>query len=315
MKKSIKNNTETLGVRLKNIEAQYEIKIEPEKHLICRIDGHKFSKFTKGFVKPFDLILSEAMELTTKDLVNEFNAVVGYTQSDEITLVIPSLKDVTVDNRKSYKHKTHKRIMEDWEHSYGGRVQKMNSLISSFSTMKFNLHLKSLLPTVGFDSPEDYGIFHDDKDVQHTLWLNYLSMLEFKKIGNAWFDCRIFGVEGDKEAFNSILWRVRDCEKNSRSMFAQTYCSHKELQNFNGLEQVEFCLNKTGKDWNNIDDRYKYGILVKRETYFKKVNNDYSIENNRVERTRLVSFSKKLVYSTENVELILSKKLYCKENM
>lgn len=64
---------------------------------------------------------------TTKDLVERFSAYTGYTQSDEITLFIPSLKDVTVDNRKKKGkngHKLHKRIRDDWTHGFSGRVQK-----------------------------------------------------------------------------------------------------------------------------------------------------------------------------------------------
>ena len=115
MKKDKKFNSETLGGRLKGYEADYEISIEPEKHLVVRIDGHKFSKYTRGFLKPFDEILSKAMELTTKDLLEEFNAYTGYTQSDEITLVIPSL--MTVE-----KHRGENRPL--WKHSYNGRIQK-----------------------------------------------------------------------------------------------------------------------------------------------------------------------------------------------
>merc|ERR550525_2009160 len=55
--------------------------------LIVRLDGHCFSTFTKGFVRPFDVNLHRAMVLTTADLVNRFHAQTGYTQSDEITLI------------------------------------------------------------------------------------------------------------------------------------------------------------------------------------------------------------------------------------
>lgn len=291
MKKDKKFDSESLGGRLKGYEAEYEREIEPESHIIVRIDGHKFSKFTKGFEKPFDDILSKAMELTTKDLLTEFNAVSAYTQSDEITLVIPSLMNLE-------KHKGNNT--PKWGHAYSGRVQKMASLIAGFTTMKFNKHLGLLIHTS----------FIENK--LSTEEMDYHQNIMSKKLGNAWFDCRIYGVLSDEEAFNSVLWRVRDAEKNSRSMFAQSYCSHRELQGLNGLEQVQYCLEKTGKDWHKIDNRYKYGILVKREKYLKPVamseggTMDYS-QNEFVERTRVVQASVPLTFTDANVRMIMTK--------
>ena len=316
MKKDKKNNPETLGGRLKGYESDYEREIDPELHIVCRIDGHKFSKFTKGFLKPFDEILSNAMVLTTIDLLEEFNAVTSYTQSDEITLIIPSLKDITVDNRESHKHKIHKRIREDWKHEYSGRVQKMSSLIAGFTTMKFNKHLKDEA-----DKFYDSKCINNPSKVDNETYENYVSYIQniySKKIGNAWFDCRVYGVDTDEEAFNSVLWRIRDAEKNSRSMFAQSFCSHKELQGKTGLEQVEYCKEKTGKDWNNIEDKYKYGVLVKKEQYEKECKIYISNRRKGEEplettgasialRTRFVQWAQHLVYSEDNVNLIMRK--------
>ena len=53
----------------------------------ARIDGRCFSKFTRGCAKPFDGSLHRAMIDTTKALVRETHARIGYTQSDEISLV------------------------------------------------------------------------------------------------------------------------------------------------------------------------------------------------------------------------------------
>jgi ABC-type uncharacterized transport system auxiliary subunit len=131
------------------------------------------------------------------------------------------------------------------------------------------------------------------------------------KSGKAWFDARVFGVPSKEEAFNAVMWRIRDAEKNSRSMFAQTFCSHKELLNKNGKEQTEYCLNKTGNDWNSIDDRYKYGILIKKMEYTKMIELDkiqVFSDVAEVKRTKLVSWSEKLTkFSDENVNLIIRK--------
>ena len=287
----------SLGERLKSYEKSYESTIEPEKHLILRIDGHHFSKYTKGFKKPFDSILSQSMIETTKDLVDRFNAYTGYTQSDEITLFLPSLKDLTVDNRKKKTHKIHKRIKEDWTHSFGGRVQKITSLVAAFTTMRFNQHLKTQLGL--FQQEQGSNLYYDKE-------LSKYSQLIFDKIGNAYFDCRVYGVPNNEEVFNSFMWRVRDAEKNSKSMFAQSFCSHKSLQGKSGLEQVEYCKEQTGFDWNIIEDKYKYGIFIKKELFMKETfYEDWG--DVKGQRSRTVEQSLAFTsFSEENVKYVLA---------
>ena len=54
------NHKESLikvGERMKDYEKKFNQYIDPSKPMIIRIDGHKFSTFTKGFKRPFDLNL------------------------------------------------------------------------------------------------------------------------------------------------------------------------------------------------------------------------------------------------------------------
>lgn len=60
----------------------------PGLPIFIRLDGRSFHSFTKKLNKPFDTNLVDTMRKTTMALVNEWNAFLGYTQSDEITLVI-----------------------------------------------------------------------------------------------------------------------------------------------------------------------------------------------------------------------------------
>lgn len=82
------NNKMSLGDRMKKYE-----KIETgDKFIPClpvyvRIDGRSFSKFTKTMNKPYDERMSRIMQEVTKSLVEETGASIGYTQSDEISLV------------------------------------------------------------------------------------------------------------------------------------------------------------------------------------------------------------------------------------
>jgi|SRR3990172_4577550 len=90
--------------------------------VVARLDGKCFHKFTKNMKEPFDENLTQVMIETTKYLVEETNAIIGYTQSDEITLIYCS------DNSES-------QIFFD------GRIFKMVSVIASLCTAKFSIEI------------------------------------------------------------------------------------------------------------------------------------------------------------------------------
>ena len=102
-------------------------KIQPPDVLCVRLDGRGFSKFTKGFKKPFDDRLSKIMVLTTEQLVKETHASAGYTQSDEITLIF-------------------KPNEEGHEYLFGGKTSKLNSVLASMATANFNYFLARNMP-------------------------------------------------------------------------------------------------------------------------------------------------------------------------
>lgn len=117
------------GDRMKSLEKAFTSQlIEPPAFLCVRIDGKGFSKFTKGFAKPFDDGLSEAMILTTERLVKETHASVGYTQSDEITLL-------------------YKPNVNGHEFLFGGKTSKLNSVLASMTAANFNYFIGKTAPT------------------------------------------------------------------------------------------------------------------------------------------------------------------------
>lgn len=82
---------DSFGDRIKLFEGiEAEQKFIPLLPIVIRLDGRSFSSYTSGMEKPFDRKMSEAMIRTTIALVKETGAVIGYTQSDEITLVLYS---------------------------------------------------------------------------------------------------------------------------------------------------------------------------------------------------------------------------------
>lgn len=79
-----------LGDRMKDYyESRSKTRLTRRMPVIIRLDGKAFHTFTKGFKKPFDMIMVKAMQETMKYLCENIQGcVLGYTQSDEITLVL-----------------------------------------------------------------------------------------------------------------------------------------------------------------------------------------------------------------------------------
>ncbi len=112
-------NKMTLGQRMKFYEKrETERTFFPMLPVYARIDGRSFHTFTRGMNRPYDELLSLAMIETTKYLVEHTNAKVGYTQSDEISLVF-------------YSDRFDSQIF------FGGSVFKMTSNLASIATAKF----------------------------------------------------------------------------------------------------------------------------------------------------------------------------------
>ena len=119
----------TLGDRMKNnyenITRYYLTRRMP---VIIRLDGRSFHTFTRGFKKPFDDILVKTMQDTMKYLCENIQGcVLGYTQSDEISLVLTDYAEITT---------------EAW---FGNNLQKMCSVSASMATVAFNKYLRTMI--------------------------------------------------------------------------------------------------------------------------------------------------------------------------
>lgn len=122
------NDLKTLGDCCKWFEKNFSNEIMiPELPVIIRIDGNNFHNWTKGLQRPFDEGLVNLMIETTKQLVKETNAIVGYTQSDEITLILyTDSKDSAIYN--------------------AGKKQKILSKLTGFTVNTFNSLRPKFLP-------------------------------------------------------------------------------------------------------------------------------------------------------------------------
>lgn len=206
------------GDRMKMYENQESgRRFIPTLPVYARIDGRAFSKFTKGMARPYDAAMTTAMIETTKYLVEETNAKLGYTQSDEISLVwhSPDIKS---------------------EIFFGGRVQKMTSQLAALASVKFLELAQNIWP----------------EKVKHRL---------------PTFDARVFTLPNQVEAANCFVWREMDATKNSVSMAAQHYFSHKQLQGKGRTAMMDMLMLEKCINWNDYPAFFKRGTYVARRPH------------------------------------------------
>lgn len=123
----------------------FEVNCSPEVMMpllpvIIRLDGANFHNWTKGLERPFDHKLIGVMQETTRQLVTHTNATIGYTQSDEITLVL-------------YSTDLNSTIYHD------GKKSKILSKLAAYCSVIFNDIAKSYLPDHGKIATFDARIF------------------------------------------------------------------------------------------------------------------------------------------------------------
>ena len=121
----MKYKKDSLGDRMKTYEGVAKTRLVKRMPVIILIDGKAFHTFTRGFKKPFDKMLMETMQETTKYLCEKIQGCVfGYTQSDEITLILIDYQQLDTSAWFNYE------------------VQKICSISASMATMAFNKFFK-----------------------------------------------------------------------------------------------------------------------------------------------------------------------------
>lgn len=118
---------DTFAARMRSHEAYSTLKLMPDAWTIARVDGRGFSKLTSAhFEKPFDAKFREHMSSIALAMVKDFQGVLAYVQSDEISLV----------------------LSPDWA-LFDRRIEKLVSLTAAKAAAMFSLASGQL---VEFDS-------------------------------------------------------------------------------------------------------------------------------------------------------------------
>ena len=204
--------------------------------VVIRIDGKAFHTFTRGFQKPFDEVLIKTMQETMEYLCENIQGcVLGYTQSDEITLILVDYKKLTSSAWFDYE------------------VQKICSISASMATMAFNKVFENNIKK--FSGSNEY----------RGLYTKYIDI--YKKAVNkgAMFDARCFNIPKE-EVTNLIYWRQLDASRNSIQMVGQANFSHKELQNKSCNDIQDMLMTQKDINWNDLPIYQKRGsCCVKKE--------------------------------------------------
>lgn len=236
---------DSLGERMKEFyENRAKTKLTRRTPVIIRLDGKAFHTFTRGFAKPFDKRMIEAMQETTLELCKNIQGcVLGYTQSDEITLVLVDYNNINVSAWFDYE------------------VEKMCSVAASMATLYFNRIFRK---KVGEFSNEHYKAMTDTKTYGEELSksINDLFRAYNASIATgAMFDARCFNVPIN-DVCNAILWRQEDASRNSIQSLGQAWFKHKELEGKNTSQIQDMLMERYGINWNNLSTVEKRGTAV-----------------------------------------------------
>lgn len=233
-----------LGTRMKTYyEGIPQTKLMRRTPVIIRIDGKAFHTFTRGFRKPFDKIMIKAMQETTKYLCENIQGCVfGYTQSDEVTLVL-------IDYQK-----LNSSAWFDYE------VQKMCSIAASMATMVFNREFKNLVNKEILSYKA--SLVPQDVEVQAKT-AKYHNALLAAMYKGAMFDARVFNIPKE-EVTNCVYWRQLDATRNSIQSVGQANFSHTELQNKTCNMIQDMLHEQKGINWNDYPTYLKRGTAVKK---------------------------------------------------
>ncbi len=196
----------------------------PGLPVCARLDGRNFHSFTRNAKRPFSAVFHRMMVDITRYLVVESSATVGYTQSDEISLV--------------------------WlEHPFFGgdaHPHKVCSTLAAMASVKLGaMQYREEEQTIGAPS----------------ITREVASRLAWNRAPT--FDCRVWVVPAIAEAANVCLWRQQDAGRNSVQMAARHHFSHKACDNLNGKQLQEKLFTEAGVNWNDYPTSFKRGTFVK----------------------------------------------------
>jgi tRNA(His) guanylyltransferase len=236
-----------LGDRMKKqYEDRTRYSLPRRTYTIIRLDGKAFHTYTRGMKRPFDEDLIEVMNNVTIYLCENIQGCkLGYTQSDEISLLLTDFSTITTDA---------------W---FDGNIQKMVSVAASLATAKFNKEMEIIRLSQLKNSYDKAGEEIFPADIETEIIIQPL----------AFFDSRVFTIPDPIEVENYFVWRQKDAVRNSISMHAQSLYSHKELHG-KSQSDLQDMIHDKGQNWNDLPDGFKRGRTIYYDVIRENWNGD-----------------------------------------
>ena len=234
-----KNYWNDLGDAVNIKEKQQIYNIDGNKWISLRLDGSGFSKLVKALRRQkiiekdgFSYIFAKCMQESCIMLMDKFNGVIGFTQSDEIIIFIPPTRVI-------------RGIQEP--HNRKGRVCKIATLAAGLVTSKF---VTSLLKCIKDDKSLDDNLEDLSKLLPH-------------------FDCRVASYDSWEEARGLLLWRGYDCSVNGISdAVHHNKSASNDIKRDNTKVKIKWLydmyLSKNSSEKSLIPDHQAYGSLYKK---------------------------------------------------
>ena len=193
--------------------------------------------------------------------------VLGYTQSDEITLILTDYKKLTSSAWFDYE------------------VQKMCSITASMATMAFNKAFAKTFDEWGYENLPDWDNGGTNEPVDENL-MKLCKVYDKAVNKGAMFDARVFNIPKEEVA-NLIYWRQLDAARNSIQMVGQAYFSHSELHGKNQNDIQAMLWSTHGINWNVYQTHLKRGsscIKVGQKTTCAEEHLDDTVNTWTIER-------------------------------
>jgi tRNA(His) guanylyltransferase len=262
-----------LAVRMKGYESRMDLRLDERLPFLVRLDGHKFSNFTRGFRKPFDERLHRVMVKTAADLIGELACRVAYTQSDEITLVFfPQIPEAGAPDAEPTA-------------IFAGRVQKLTSLAASLCSVRFNFHI----------AQEAFAPAEEKLRARVTA-------------GCAYFDGRAFNLPSKEEVLNNLIWRsVYDCVRNSRLNLGLKHYSQSAIHGIRTSDLIVKLATEKGVIWDDMPNSYKYGTYLKKQQVAKEGTDPRTGQTTCVMRSRVVARAFRISFSDPFLQMLEAK--------
>ena len=228
----------TLKEKCRKYQKRRDYHVDADKFIIAHIDGRSFSKMIKNkFQKPFDRDFINMMNETASYLCAMVQGVhLAYVQSDEISLLI-------------------KKNTPESDVFFGGRLCKMQSIIASLATAKFN----QLMAAKTIQNNMYEITLMDFEDTEDTVYSPSDCVDTVLNMPLCQFDCKVWDVDTANDAMAWFLFRNIDCIRNSKQQAAQTYLPHNTLLGLDSDTQIKMLLDEKGVDWNSFSVGEKWG--------------------------------------------------------